>query len=158
MTKERALMRAKQYRMFAEKRKEKGVAMQRAHSEWTYHFDFTEPVKIGHHSEKRHRKMFDKRDNEMRAIIENDKMIARLLEKADNLEIFANRNKGDAENKRQVQREIADESVKVGMVLNSVMYGYGEILKINTKTYTMKFPSGFKTTIDKSWIQLPVTK
>ena len=151
MTKERAKQKAILYREWATKRQEKQKALEENHFKWTKDFDFTEPIKIGHHSERKHRKIFEKRDNEMRAIIENEKVIKRMLEKAENLESFANTNKGDAERKRETQRELADSVFKKGDKIYDVCYRDGEILKVNTKTYTIKFASGFTTTRDKSY-------
>lgn len=151
MTKERALQKAKLYREWAEKRTVKGKSMEDAHFKWTHAFDFTEPIKIGHHSEKKHRAIMEKRDNEMRSIIENDKIIKRMLEKAENLERFANTNKGDAERKREEQRAKVDTLFKVGSNVYDFCFREGVIMKVNKKTFTIKFASGSTFTRDKSY-------
>lgn len=155
MTKERAKVKAGMYLEWADKAEAKSKELLETFHTQYKDFDWTQPILIGHHSQRRHEKVFEHRDSVMRRSIELDAKAKRFREKAENLLQFANTNKGDAERKRQAKREEVDAIVKVGMYVDSCMYGVGEVLKVNQKTYTMRFPSGFKTTIDKSWIRLP---
>lgn len=74
----------------------------------------------------------------------------RLRERAANLERMANTNKGDAERRRQVQRDAWQG--KVGDRIRSRLYGPGVVLRVNKKTVTYRTDEGFKTNIDKAWI------
>jgi hypothetical protein len=60
--------------------------------------------------------------------------------------------KGDAERKRQLERDKADRIYKLNSRVNCSMYGDGEIIKVNKKTYSVKFDRGFTLNIDKSWV------
>lgn len=150
MTKERALQKATQYRIWADKREQLLKTLETQNSLFLKSFDWTEPIKIGHHSQKRHQKMFELRNSKMEKIIELEKSIKRMREKASNLEIFANTNKGDAEKRRQQQRDANDQKIKVGDIVKTI-YGMREVVKINKKTYTIKCNTS-NITIDKSFI------
>lgn len=150
MTKERAKQKAIKYREWAEKKELKLREMEKQHLNFLNNFDWTEPIKIGHHSQRKHEKMFEKRESQMRKIVEMSLSISRMREKAENLDLFASRNKGDADRKRQALREDNDTKVKVGDIVKTV-YGMREILKINKKTYTLK--GEIKNfTLDKSFL------
>lgn len=150
MTKERAKQKAIKYREWAEKKELKLREMEKQHLNFLSNFDWTEPIKIGHHSQRKHEKMFEKRESQMRKIVEMSLSISRMREKAENLDLFASRNKGDADSKRQALRENNDTKVKVGDIVKTV-YGMREILKINKKTYTLK--GEIKNfTLDKSFL------
>jgi hypothetical protein len=62
--------------------------------------------------------------------------------------------KGDAEAQRQLEREKRDNVFTVGSQVHDWIFGDGEIVKVNRKTYTIKFASGGTYTRDKSFIQL----
>lgn len=74
----------------------------------------------------------------------------RLRERAANLDRMARTNKGDAERRRQVQRDAWKG--KVGDRIRSRLYGPGVVVRVNRKTVTYMTDQGFKTNIDKSWI------
>jgi len=78
----------------------------------------------------------------------------RMREKSENLLIFANTNKGDAEAKRQIQRDLADSQIVVGSKVYDWSFGDGVVEKVNKKTYTIQFKSGSKFTRDKSYIKI----
>jgi len=92
MTKERAKRKAAQYRDWAAKRIEKQkllvIQMEDLRTSW----DFTQPILRGHHSQRKSERVHERRDNLMRAYIENEKIIERMLEKSRNLERFASTN------------------------------------------------------------------
>ena len=121
-----------------------------------YKADFgfmTEPIKIGHHSENRHRNLRNKisgsMDREMQERIKADK----LRHAAD--WVAPAQVKGDAEARRQKIREVADKVIGIGDYIESGMYGAGVVQKVNKKTFTVSFRDGaFKQTIDKSWARL----
>jgi hypothetical protein len=64
------------------------------------------------------------------------------------------RGKGDAERKRQQEREERDKVFTVGSKVYDWIFGDGEIVKVNKKTYTIKFASGGTYTRDKSYLKL----
>jgi hypothetical protein len=86
-----------------------------------------------------------------RTVVELQDKAKLYRQRADNLEQFANTNKGDAERKLQAKRNESDERVKIGDLIDTVIYGLRELVKINKKTYTIKFTDGQTTTIDKSF-------
>lgn len=71
--------------------------------------------------------------------------------KAANLDALANRKKGDAEAARQAERDT--RTLKVGDEARSIHYGACVIVKVNTKTYRIKLPTGYETTQDKAWVK-----
>jgi hypothetical protein len=62
--------------------------------------------------------------------------------------------KGDAEAQRQLEREKRDKVFTVGSQVYDWIFGDGEIVRVNRKTYTIKFASGGTYTRDKSYIKL----
>jgi hypothetical protein len=74
----------------------------------------------------------------------------RLRERAANLDRMASTNKGDAERKRQTQRNQWKGSV--GDRIRSRLYGDGVVTRVNRKTVRYRTDAGFETTIDKAWI------
>jgi hypothetical protein len=79
---------------------------------------------------------------------------AKLKEEADWKEKRGVSLKGDAEAKRQLEREKRDKVFTVGSKVYDWIFGDGEIVKVNRKTYTIKFASGGPYTRDKSFIKL----
>jgi hypothetical protein len=154
MTKDRATRKATLYREWADKAEANAA---RLHDEFYMQYgDFLalgEPIKIGHHSQRRHERLYERQENMLRTVVELQDKAKLYRQRADNLELFANTNKGDAERKRQAKRNESDERVKIGDLIDTVLYGLRELIKINKKTYTIKFPDGRTTTIDKSFIR-----
>lgn len=150
MTKERALAKSKQYREWATKKMEKAKEIYANYSAEMKDFDWTQPILKGHHSQRRHEKIYERRNSIHAKVNEMEAHAKRMFEKADNLEAFANTNKGDAERKRQAERDENDKNIKVGDMVKTI-YGMKEVLKINKKTYTIKGES-HNFTIDKAWI------
>lgn len=153
MTKDRARYKAAKYREWAAKAQEKSVELHKHLQEDYRDYDFTQPILIGHHSERRHRRDRERYNNKMQQIIDLDNKAKEFLERADNLEHFANTNKGDAERKREQERQVNDKWVKVGSQVEDWVFGFGEVVKVNKKTYTIKWPSGSVFTRDKSYIR-----
>jgi Domain of unknown function (DUF3560) len=114
---------------------------------------WTEPVKIGHHSEHRHRnlrrRLQDLMDKKARMSLD-----ARdLRERADRLERQGATVQGDAAKRRQQQREVREQAgVSIGSRIQSPFYGHGTVMKVNKNTYTVRFDTGHTSTEDKSHI------
>jgi Domain of unknown function (DUF3560) len=112
-----------------------------------------EPVKIGHHSERRHRRLIERAD---RASMDQ----GRELSKADDLRHAAQWLqpacvKGDAEAARQSQRDAAAAMITPGDVVRNPIYGEGVVTKANAKTFTVSFVDrGFVQTCDKAHVSL----
>jgi hypothetical protein len=62
--------------------------------------------------------------------------------------------RGDAEAQRQLEREKRDKVFTVGSKVYDWIFGDGEIIKVNRKTYTIKFASDGTYARDKSYIKL----
>lgn len=154
-------MNKEQARMKAEKRFAWAIAAQdrakkiqeelNADPRYTDQQFWLEPIKVGHHSERRHRRARDTYMAKEKRIIDLLDKAKDHREKAQNLLYFANRNKGDAEKKREQERVQADSVYTVGSSINDFAYGAGEVLKVNKKTYTVRFRLGFTCTRDKSY-------
>ena len=150
MTKDQARIKAQKYREWGNKKIAKAKEIYANYREEMKEFDWTQPILRGHHSQKRHEKVYERRNAIHEKVREMEAHGKRMLEKADNLEHFANTNKGDAEAKRQAQREANDQNIKVGDIIKTI-YGMREVVKINKKTYTIKGDS-MNFTMDKAWV------
>jgi len=78
----------------------------------------------------------------------------KLFEKAENIRIYGSRVKGDAERAREEKREKLDQDVQIGSRVFCPIYGWGEVLKIFKKSYSVKFDRGFVLTVDKVLFEL----
>lgn len=155
MTKDRARIKAAQFTAWADAREAKIKLAEENFSRTFGSFDWTEPIKIGHHSERRHRKVFERRDNHFRSIIESEKIVKRMREKAENLLSFANRNKGDAERKREVKRAVVISGIKNGSRVTSPFFWGKEfdVVKLNLKTAKIKCGE-FETVMKIDFLEL----
>lgn len=154
MTKDRAKVKAVQYLEWAEKAETKSKNIKTSFNSTYKNFDWTQPILLGHHSQRRHEKMYEYRNTVYRNINGLDVKAKRFREKADNLLAFANRNKGDAEAKRQEKRLVADSQISVGSQVYDWCFGYATVERVNKKTYTIRLASGSKFTRDKSFIKI----
>lgn len=154
MTKERARAKAELYTQWAQAAENQSKALYDGFKSQYKDFDWTQPILLGHHSQRRHEKVFERRDSMMRKVHELDAKAKSHRSKAENLLAFANRNKGDAEAKREEQRALADKQVSVGSQVFDFCFGNGIVERVNKKTYTIRFPSGSKFTRDKSYIRI----
>lgn len=148
MTKERAKAKAIKYLEWAQIAIKKSEEIYKNWNEQYQHFDWTQPILKGHHSQKRHEKIYEKRTNIHKKINALDTKAKSFIEKANNLNIFANTHKGDAEKRRQAKRENLDNIVKIGTRIVT-LYGHGAVVKINKKTYMVQYDRGFKNTVEK---------
>lgn len=153
MTKDRARYKAVKYREWADLADKKREELSKAWYAKYGQFDWSEPIKLGHHSQRRHERVFEERDNFFRIQIELEGKAKRFREKAANLEHFANTNKGDAERKREQERQENDAVITVGSKVKDWVFGLGEVVKVNKKTYTVKWANSLVFTRDKSYVQ-----
>lgn len=159
MTKDRARQKAAQYLEWADKADKK---RQELSDNWysTYRdFDWSEPVKLGHHSQRRHEKMFEKKDSFFRTQVELISKAKRFREKADNLNRFANTNKGDAQARKEKERLEMDEVVSVGTEVETfLMRGHsGKVVKVFKNSYRVDFGEQGLRTYDKRYVS-PIQK
>lgn len=156
MTKERARAKAHKRREWATLAEAKADAIDKGLNADPRYTDFafwSEPIKIGHHSEGKHRRARAGFESKMQKSMELRNLAKSHREKADNLESFANRNAGDAEAKRQEKRAEADELFDVGSPVVDWCFGQGIIERVNKNTYSIRFASGYKCARDKSFIK-----
>lgn len=109
-----------------------------------------EPVKIGHHSEGRHRRLIERHNRAFDAEMSERSKARELRTRADWLQPA--RIAGDAERARQAKREEADKVVGLHAVVHDPIYGECIVTKVNIKTYTAHcIGRGFVVSIDKHW-------
>ena len=152
MTKERARQKAIKYLEWAnladKKRKELSDIWYAMYKD----FDWTEPIKLGHHSQRRHEKVFERRDSFFRTQIELEEKAKRFREKAENLNYFANTNKGDAQRRREAKWAELDKIVSIGSRVRWVFGGKeATVKKVNRKTYGVEFEDGRRITDQKDF-------
>ena|SRR5262252_1529536 len=88
---ERRLARAERLREWAEKRAARvNGNFKRAHDILSM-IPAGQPILVGHHSEKRHRRDLDRADRAMRAGVENERAAASMASRADSIEASADR-------------------------------------------------------------------
>ena len=152
MTKDAARRRAAKYREWADKAITNAEAIEtalKADPRFTDMQFWTEPIKIGHHSERGHRSTRARYTAKMDKALELRAKAKAMREKADNLEAFANRNAGDAARKRKELRAEADKRFTVGSRVFDPCFRGGVITKVNKNTYTVRYDRGFSFSRDK---------
>lgn len=112
-----------------------------------------EPVKAGHHSERRHRKLIARAD---KSFMDAGAALAEAESLRRRAECLAPvRVKGDAEKAREAERAAKAAEIGVGDRIKDPMYGEGIVMRANAKTFTVNYVDrGFTQTIDKSWATL----
>lgn len=126
----------------------KMAGWEEARQDWAY---VTQPninTSKGRAFTRSRERVINRFDAGVRLSIEADE----LRSKAEWLQKTGARVKGDAERERQEERDKADSMFSLGSRINCAMYGDGEIIKVNKKTYSVKFDRGFSINIDKSWV------
>lgn len=152
--KERARIKAQNYRKWADANEAKA---NKIHEDWRKvygSFDWTQPILRGHHSQRAHERVYERRDAMHRKVAELYEKAKRMREKATNLEHFANTNKGDAEARRQAVRDANDASITKGATVHDACFGAGVVVRVNKKTYSIQFKSGSVYARDKSFVAL----
>jgi len=92
MTKDRARIKSAQYIEWAQKAE---VKSKEIYANWYAQykdFDWTQPILRGHHSQRRHEKVYERKNAIHLKVKELDDKAKRFREKAENLLIFANTN------------------------------------------------------------------
>ena len=97
----------------------------------------TQPVLVGHHSQRSHEKMRERWRRNMDKEFTLRHEAKKLEQRADSMEKHAASVKGDAEARRVREREELDKVIKVGDVVHSWIYGNCTVHKVNKKTYTV---------------------
>lgn len=133
----------------AEKKADALKVANEPYSSWEF---ITEPIKIGHHSESRHRRLRERISQRMDKEMELRNRAAELRRRAASLRSGV-RVAGDAEHRRQLEREANDTLFRVGSKVRDLIFGPAEIVKVNKKSYTLLFESGWKCARDKSFIR-----
>ena len=88
---ERQEAKAERLRGWAENReaKQQGLSQAARADEATTGIPFGQPILIGHHSERRHRRAIERMDNAMRASIDNSQKASSMRSRADSIEAAA---------------------------------------------------------------------
>lgn len=150
---ERANRKAARLRLWADSAEKKADKERAKHSGYSGDYAFvTQPLLVGHHSYNRMKNLRDRISRQMDKEMEYRRTAQSYRERAERIEAGV-RVAGDAERARQTQREQMDTLVQVGARVRDAVFGEAEIVRINKKTYTLKFSSGWKCARDKSFIQ-----
>lgn len=75
-----------------------------------------------------------------------------LNEKADRIASSV-RVAGDAERKREEKRVVLDTLIQVGSQVQDFAFGVGEVVRVNKKTYSIKFRSGSVYAREKTFVK-----
>lgn len=129
---------------------QKKAAMEAYHGDIAF---FTQPninSSSGRAFTRQRERIYSRFDAGMRLQIEADE----LKKKAEWLEKQGVAVKGDAERERQAKRDANDKIIFVGSRVSYPGGDEGEVIKVNKKTYTVKFDRGFTLNQDKSWAKL----
>lgn len=112
-----------------------------------------EPIKVGHHSEGRHRRLVEKAQKAFFAEGAELASADNLRRRADG--IATARIAGDAEAARQAARVAASAAIAIGDTVSSALYGAGVVTRVNKKSFGITFEGrGVVITIDKSHVTL----
>ncbi len=99
-----------------------------------------EPVKVGHHSERRHRKLLQRSWNSFMEAGKEAHYADQLRRRADWLQPA--RVAGDAARERQEANDAARAQFAIGDTVKDIILGLGVVFRINAKTLTIRFNSG----------------
>ena len=110
----------------------------------------TQPILVGHHSEKGHRNLLKRIHGRMDKEYELRKKAENHLQHVGAKAVV----KGDAERRYQAVRDKNDAALTVGSKVYDACFGEGVIKKVNKKTYTITWDkSGNTWTRDKSFVR-----
>ena len=108
-----------------------------------------EPIKVGHHSEGKHRKLLARAQKAASEAYTESNKAAQLRRRAEMLAPV--KVKGDTERTREEQRQAAAALIEVGDTVRDAIWGVGTVARCNKKTFTVRYDDrGFSQTIDKS--------
>lgn len=153
---EARLRRADRLESQAGTRARDAAAARAKHKPFTSDWQFlTQPILVGHHSEGRHRRLWDKIDAAREAEMRNASEAAALQARADHLRAVPIPVAGDAA-RRKAARVAAVEAqgIRVGSIIHCPMFGQGKVLRVNKETYTVLFDRGFTQKTDKAYVSL----
>lgn len=112
-----------------------------------------EPVKRGHHSQRRHEKLIARAQKSFMDAGREYSDAEKLRNRAEYL--APARVAGDAERERQAARDKASAAIGAGDKVRSIVYGDGIVTKVNKNTFTVNIVSrGFIAKLDKSHVSL----
>ncbi|TWA89563.1 DUF3560 domain-containing protein [Bradyrhizobium stylosanthis] len=112
-----------------------------------------EPVKRGHHSQRRHEKLLARAQKSFMDAGREYSDARKLRERAECM--APARVAGDAERERQAARDAAAAIIEPGDKVRSIVYGDGVVTKANKNTFTINFTArGFIGKCDKSHVSL----
>lgn len=142
--KERWLNRANVYERAAQRNMERIAQIERKHAPYRGDIAFnTQPGRIP----ARERMI-----REQERGFELRKKAQAQLQRARELRNLATTNKGDAERKRQTQRDAV--TVEKGARISTLMYGPGRVVRVNKKTVSYySEQTGSVINVDKSWVK-----
>lgn len=112
-----------------------------------------EPVKRGHHSQRRHEKLIERSQKSFLDAGREFSEAGKLRDRAESLgtAVIA----GDAARRRQEARDRAAAQIGLGDKVRSVVYGDGVVTKVNKNSFTVNIESrGFIAKLDKSHVSL----
>ena len=118
---------------------------------------WTQPILIGHHSEKSHRTLRDRLSAFMTKSVQYSKAADELRAAA--APVMA-RIAREAERRRQQERDTLDRIVKIGTRVTDFCFGEGTVVRVHKKSYTVytvytvKYDRGFQYSRDKSYFRL----
>jgi hypothetical protein len=151
---ERANRKAARLRLWADSAERKADKERDKHSGYTEDYAFiTQPILIGHHSQRRHENLRARISRQMEKEMEFRQLAQSYRERADRLEQGV-RVAGDAEARREQKRAENDKSVQIGTKVRDAVFGDAEVVRVNKKTYTLRFASGWQCARDKSYIKI----
>lgn len=156
----RAERTAKAERGAAKRLKWAGAALEKAEAVGTEAdrlasaIPFGQPILIGHYSEKGDRGFRGRIQSKYAKESELRNKADYHTQKAENILKYGSRVRGDAERERQSKRDALDAAVSIGMKVRDAVFGEGEVTRINRKSYTLKFASGWTCARDKSYVKV----
>jgi Domain of unknown function (DUF3560) len=148
---ERAQRRAGRRMKWAESAEKKAEQARATADNLASVIPFGQPILVGHHSERRDRTYRNQIDRNYRKESGELSKAEYHKQKAENILKYGSRVAGDAERAREAKREAADQSITVGSIVKDAVFGQGEVLKVNKKTYTVRFSPTLTCARDKSY-------
>ena len=151
---ERAQRKADRRIAWAESREKKAETAGKIAESLGSVIPFGQPILVGHHSERGHRRLIERIQVASRNESEHFEMAEKHRQKANNILKYQTRVAGDAERARQIEREKLDQVISVGSRVTDFIFGSGVVVKVNRKTYTIKFDSGGTYAREKTYCRL----
>jgi hypothetical protein len=112
-----------------------------------------EPVKRGHHSQRRHEKLIARAQKSFQDEGQARHDAAELRARAHRLRAGCAQVAGDAAARDQAARDAADRVITVASVIRHVVYGEGIVVRVNKKTYSITWSRGSEFPVDKGSVE-----